>query len=264
MGKINKKLCGTLMIYNGICFDYCYKEAIRCLISLCDYVVVVDCGSTDGTAESLKEFGSPHLEVIYRDKSEWEIMKGREKLAYYTNIAIDRAAELGYEWQINLQADEIISHTDFPAIREAINHPINEGYWSRRINLWANSKYWLNVAYDRLPVGIEIIRLTKTKYHSVGDAQSIDKQDGSWEYLDKIRFWHMGFIRDKYKHVEKIENMLCNIFEMGMDEKVKEMGQEFNPFIHFSREDISPIEEPLPIFIQEWAKQRDEINGIIV
>ncbi len=262
---MSEKLCGTLIIRNGIQFDYCYKEAIRCLISLCDYVVVVDCGSTDGTAESLKEFESPHLEVIYRDKTEWDLMQGRTKLAYFTNIAIDRAKELGYEWQINLQADEVIGERDFPAIRETINSGVSDAFWTRRINLWGNSKWWLDVSDNRKPVGTEIIRLTKTIYHSIDDGQSIAAQHGSWEYLDRVRFWHMGFIRDAHKHIEKIHNMLVNVFQMGMDKNVEAMNGEFNPMgLGFNKEDLKPVTEPLPIFIQEWAQERDKINNFTI
>ncbi len=264
MGKIEQiKLCGTLIIYNGICTDYSYKEAIRCLVSLCDYVVVVDCGSTDGTADSLKEFESPHLEVIYRDKSEWDLMQGRTKLSYFTNIAIDRAKELGYDWQINLQADEIIGEYDFPAIRDAINNPVSDSYWTRRINLWGNSKWWLDVPDGRKPVGDIVIRLTKTKYHSIDDAQSIDAQHGSFDYLDKIRFWHVGFIRDAHKHVEKIRHMLTEVFLLDMDKGVEAMNGEFNPMgMGFTKEDLKPVTEPLPIFIKDWCRERDEINNV--
>ncbi len=62
----------------------------------------------------------------------------------------------------------------------------------------------------------------------------------------------------------KIENMMCNVFGWGMDDKLKSMGQEFDPWKHFSKEDVKPITEPLPKYIQEWAKQRDEMNGIII
>lgn len=259
---MNKKLCGTLIIYEGIKRDYSYMESIECLKALCDMVVVVDCGSQDGTAESLKSIESEKVIVLYREKSEWDIMKGRTKLAYYTNIAIDKAAELGFEWQINLQSDEIIHEDCFDYIRNAISNTLDEGFWARRINLWGDSKNYLNVGYDRLPVGIEIIRLTKTKYKSVDDAQSIDCP-ARWEGLDNIRIYHVGFVRNKYIHTEKIRHMLVDVFEMGgNDPNVEAMNGVFDPWkMGFSKEDVSPISEPLPIIIQEWCKLRDEINA---
>lgn len=257
------KLAGTLIIYNGIIHDYCYIEAIKNLQSFCDFTIVVDCGSTDGTAESLKDIDNENTLVMYRDKREWDLIKGREKLSYYTNIAIDKAAELGYEWQFNLQGDEILHQDCFPHVKTAISIPDVDGYWSKRINLWGNSQHELNVGYDRIPVGTEIIRLTKTKYHSVGDAQSIDYQQSSWAFLDLIRIYHMGFVRNKYVHTKKIKHMLEDIFQMGMDTRIEKMGEVFDCWgCGFAKEDIIPIHESLPDIIQVWAAERDMINQV--
>lgn len=263
---MSNKLCGTLIVYNGLSQDYCYIEAIKCLQSFCDYTIIVDCGSIDGTAESLKEIHNDNTLVIYRDKSEWDLMKGRTKLAYYTNIAIDKAKELGYEWQFNLQADEILHQDCFPIIRSIINITNAESFWSERINMWGNSKHYLEVPDSRKPVGTEIIRLTKTKYNSVDDAQSIDAQVGCIpDFYKDVRIYHLGFIRSKYVHTKKIKHMLTEIFLMDNDKKVEEMGEVFDCWgMGFSKEDVKPITEELPIFIQKWAKERDEINQFTI
>lgn len=261
MGKV--KLAGTLIIYNGISQDYCFLEAIECLQELCDFVIVIDCGSQDGTVEDLKGIGNEKTLVIYRDKREWDIMQGRTKLAYYTNIAIDKAVEMGYEWQINLQSDEIIHETSFTAIRHAISQN-NEGYYLKRINLWGNSQYQLNVPIERSPVNTAVIRLCKTKYHSIDDAESI-LCPANIEYVEQIRIFHVGFVRNKYKHIEKIKHIQDEVFLMNHDTRVDNMPDGFEPLsMGFTKEDLIPVAEPLPKFIQKWAKERDDINGFIL
>jgi len=260
---MGNRIAGTLIVYNGISQDYCYKEALNCLKALCDAVIVVDCGSDDGTQESLMkmmDFDTKTI-VLFRHKSEWDAIKGREKLAYFTNIAINNAKALGYEWQINLQGDEIIHESCFSAIREAIERN-EEGFYLERINLWGNSQHQLNVSQERKPVSTEVIRLCKTKYQSIDDAESI-LCPASTEYIDKIRIYHMGFVRDKHKHIEKIKHIQDEIFLMTHDSRVDNMPNGFEPFsMGFIKEDLIPIKESLPIFIQEWAKERDCINGI--
>lgn len=257
MGK--QTLGGTLFVYNGISNDYCVAEAVASLKALCDEVVLLDAGSTDGTDKLLMSFADDTTKVILLPHEEWEKQKGREKLSYFTNIAI---SYLTTDWNINLQADEVIHEKSFDAIRSAIEEPNCESFWNWRINLWGNSQHLLNVDDSRKPVGDFIIRLAKAKYKSIDDAQSIDAQPANHRYITDIRIYHMGFVRSKYVHTEKIRHMLVDVFLMGgNDPKVEAMGNEFNPWIHFSKEDVVSIQEPLPIFIQEWAKERDKING---
>ncbi len=258
-----KTLGGTLFAYNALSQDYCIESAVESLKALCDEIILVDAGSNDGTADLMMSFADGKTKVVCLPNDEWQKQQGREKLAYFTNIAINL---LSTDWNINLQADEVIHEDSFDAIREAIKQPNAESFWNRRINMWANSKHYLDVPDNRKPVGDVIIRLAKKKYQSIDDAQSIAAQPADADYLDKIRIYHMGFIRSKYVHTKKIKHMLEEVFLMGgNDPKVEAMGEEFNCWgMGFSREDLKPITEELPIFVKDWAKERDLINNFIV
>lgn len=255
-------LGGSLFCYNAIKNDYCLSESVESLKALCDKVVVLDAGSTDGTQELVQSFADEKTTIILCDTNEWESQHGREKLAYFTNKA---KSYLFTDWHFNLQADEVVHENCFDAIREAIEQPNTEGYWMERVNLWGDSQHYLDVPDDRKPVGDIIIRLCKTKYESIGDAQSLHCPSADFSYLEKIRMYHMGFVRNKYVHCEKIRHMLVDIFQMGEnDKRVDDMEGVFDPFVMFSKEDLKPIKESLPIFVQEWAYERDRINNIII
>lgn len=251
-------LGGTLFCYNGIKHDYCLKEAVESLKALSDEVVLLDSGSDDGTAELMQSFADGKTKVICLPNEEWHRQQGKEKLSYFTNLCIE---SLSTDWNFNLQADECLSEHSFDAIRQAIEIPNAESFWVRRIDLWADSKHYLDVTHDRKPVGTEIIRLAKTKYLSIDDAQSLAAQPANWDYYNKIHIFHCGFIRSKYVHTHKIKHMLEDIFLMGNDKKVEVMGDVFDCWgLGFSPEDVKPLNEPLPKFIIEWATKRDEIN----
>ncbi len=257
---MSNTLGGTLFAYNAIKHDYCLAEAIESLKALCDEVVLLDAGSDDGTSKLIQSFADEKTKIICLPNEEWHRHQGREKLAFFTNVAI---ASLSTDWNFNLQADEVIHQDSFSSIRDAIEKPNAESFWVKRIDLYGDSQHYLDVPYNRKPVGTEIIRLAKTKYLSIDDAQSIAAQPADWGYLDMIRIYHCGFIRSKFVHTKKIKHMLEDIFLMGNDQNVEKMGDIFDCWkMGFSKEDVKPIEEELPIYVQQWAKDRDEINGI--
>lgn len=94
---------------NGKTFDYCYAESIKCLKEFCDHVFILDAGSDDDTDKDiLLNLCDDKTTFIRLLPESWHEQHGKEKLNYFTNIAIEAAEKAGYEYQLNLQADEII------------------------------------------------------------------------------------------------------------------------------------------------------------
>jgi glycosyltransferase involved in cell wall biosynthesis len=249
------KLAGTLFVFNGIKYDYNFKESIKCLLEFCDHVYVVDAGSEDGTVEEILSLKTDNLTFIQRDKEEWDSQIGREKLNYFTNIAIKKAQEDGYEWQFNLQADEIVHEKSYKFIRKAISESEN-GFMVSRINLWKSPYFQLVVPQNRKPCSTEIVRLAKTEYRSYDDAESLAVPNVSIKFIHDIVIYHMGFVRDRKIMKDKAIHIQRDIFKVDYDKKLDgidyfEPDRWFNP-----KEDLRPIDEPLPALIKDWAKKR--------
>lgn len=250
-----KQLAGTLFVHDAIRFDYHVKESVQCLLGLCDHVYVVDAGSTDGTVEELIEMAKENkkLTVLFMTKEAWSAQVGREKLNYFSNIAIKRAEEDGYEYQINLQADEIIHENSYDAIRKACDTG-EEGFLCKRINLWKDPYHYLEVEHHRKPCSTEIVRLTKTCYRSYGDAESVAAPFRR-NFTEDIVFYHMGFVRNRVKMIEKSIHMQRDVFLVEPDKKLEGLTK-FKPELWFEDKDLRPITEPLPSLIQQWAYER--------
>lgn len=259
-------LGGTLFIYNAESQDYCWKEAIDCLCDLCDLVVVLDAGSIDSTANDLKRKIEPreNLIKVFCDNHDWEAQKGKEKLNYFTNLALDELLDTGrvsIDYHINLQADECIHEDSFPFIRQAMETGA-EGFLTRRHNLWRDPYHQLNVVQSRKPCSTEIIRLAKPTHRSVGDAESLECQPFSLEFLDKIEIYHMGFVRNPFIMKKKVIAMQEEVFQMGQHDKKLDLAENFQPMDYFNEDDLIQIKKPLPKYVQKWAADRYESSHV--
>lgn len=248
-----KQLAGTIFVHCAQKYDYHIKESIECLIEFCDHVYVVDAGSNDGTTEELLKMNHPKLTVLFLPHEAWNKVQGREKLNYFTNIAIERAEKDGYTYQINLQADEIIHEKSYDAIRKACDTG-EEGFLCKRINLWKDPYHYLEVEHHRKPCSTEIVRLTKTCYRSYGDAESVAAPFRR-NFTEDIVFYHMGFVRNRVKMVEKSIHMQRDVFLVEPDKKLEGLTA-FKPELWFGESDLRPVQEPLPKLIQQWAFER--------
>lgn len=256
---MSKTLGGATFIRNGIQFDYNFKETITCLCELCDHVVVVDAGSRDGTQMLLYKMNLLHanLTVITLNEDDWNEQHGRQKLSYFSNIAL---GALDTDWNFYLQCDEVIHEKSFPFIREAIEDDAVNAYMVRRHNMWKDPYHILNVEQSRKPCSTEVIRLARSQYRCVDDAESLGA-DGvlSIDYLNKIEIYHMGFVRKREVMKAKIINMQEQVFEMAGHDAKLDRQDLFKWDDYFSESDLVPLSsttKTLPKFILEWAKTR--------
>ena len=261
---IKHKLGGASFIHNGIKQDYHYKETIQCLADLCDEVVIVDAGSDDGTYESLidyidqlnKEYdiGYTKIKLLRFTNAEWHAERGREKLSYFSNKAIEA---LNSEYVFYLQMDEILHEDSFQYVHQAIKTG-HEAYFMRRLNLWKTPLMMLNVEQSRKPCSTEVIRLAKSHYRCVDDAESLGVPEVViYGDIDLMTIFHYGFVRHPVKHLVKIKHMLTEVFLFGENDKRAENCDKFEPDRFFDPEkDLVPIPRKLPKFIQAWCKER--------
>lgn len=252
---MSKTLGGSLFIRNGEKYDYCYKEAIQCLLEFCDKVVVCVVPTEDKTSEMVHDIwcdNQSRMKVRMVNDAYWYNMEfqNKHRLSIFTNYAIEM---LDTDYVFNLQGDEVVSPESYPWIRRAIEDG-QEGYLCSRINLWGSPRTQLNVPHHRKPCSTEIVRLAKTCYRAYDDAESLAAPVVD-SFLDKIKIWHMGFVRKREVHPAKIREMQGNIFKCGVDSKLEGM-EVFDPLKWFGPDDLVPIEGELPPLIQRWASER--------
>ncbi len=248
---MSKKLAGTLLIKNGVMYDYCFEAAIKSLQDLCDHVFIAYVESDDNTLEMLNTLADGKTTILSCRKEDWDSHEGRTKLSLFTNVAIEYAQAQGYEYQFNLQSDEVLDPDSFPYIKSAIELG-EEGYYVTRHNLWGSTSHMLNVPQSRKPVSTQVGRLTKTNYRSVDDAESC-LAPCSLDFINQIVIWHCGFIRDNRKHIAKIKEMQKNIFQFDSYDSRADLKEEFDwKDWGFTHDDLISLPKPLPKYLDKW------------
>lgn len=270
-----KTLGGAIFIRNAVQYDYHILESIDCLVAMCDNVVVLDAGSTDGTLSMIMEHikttvGDCNLETLNDDftwsisgkvenkvtlvvmrPEDWNNQHGKEKLALFQNVALER---LQTDYVFLLQGDEVVHEDSFPWIRQAMEDGL-ESYLCHRMNMWGSPDHYLDVPQERKPCSDVVLRLAKRGAMSYGDGESLQCYPTYDKYVEQIKIMHYGFVRSRRVMVDKIINMQQNVFEITPDAKLNGMTL-FNPFAWFSKHDLKKLEFEHPIFIQHWIEKR--------
>lgn len=240
-------LGGVIFCIDCIRYDYCIEESVQCLKELVDELVILDAGSNDGTIELLKKYEDDKTQLVLLDRTEWDKQKGKEKLAYFQNLAL---SFLSTDFYFLLQADEIITEDSFPYIRKAIENPYQDSYLCKRVNLWGDCNHYINVPISRQPCSIVVNRLARTDKKSHGDGESIDAR-ASLEFINKITIVHYGFVRKKEVMKSKVLNMQEAVFGIDHDPKL-DKSEHFDSTLWFKGKDLSIVGFKHPKWIKNW------------
>lgn len=239
-------LYGFTLLRNGIKYDYPFRESLQSLCSLCSSVYIALGQSEDGTEQELNTFSN--IEII---PTTWDenLRKSGIILSQQTNIALEKLrSEKSQEqnaWGFYLQADEVLSETDFPLIRQDIQRAEEAGADAisfRYLHFWRS--------YDRIAIGkrwypqeIRAIKLN-SKSSSYGDAQGFRGQ--TKVYYSDAHIYHYGHVREEEAYQKKLK-------EFGRwwhnDEELKKVVEK--GFKRDRYEESIPYLGKHPAFMQE-------------
>lgn len=248
------KLAGISIAKNAIKYDYCLKESILSMLPVCDIVIVAYVESEDETLDVLLSIDSDKIKILHLTEEDWNVHTNHIRLSYITNIAIEEAERLGYEYVLYVQADEVLHEQSYDVIKLAAQSG-HEGFLINRINLWKTPFLQLNVPQERKPCSTEIIRLAKSKYKAYDDAESLLAP--VTHMINDAFIFHYGFVRKAEIMKDKIKNMQQGVFGMADYDKKLDLCDVFNPDLWFDpAKDLIPIALPTPELMTEWVKVR--------
>ena len=257
-------LSGFVPVRNGIDLDYCFEEAIRSLLPICDEVIACDSDSTDSTRARLAELSvlEPKLRII---NYPWPVLPSPDEverddlkrppgnprmLIKWLNFAREHCR---YDTQITLDADEVLDPRGHQEIRNAISDRIPR--WFRRINFWGTPNW---EAPHGTVCGEKVVKLGPTEYETCSDEP---RPEGEPEIrrlaIDgpNLVIWHLGFLREQKAFLRKSRVMQAALHSC-YDPRLREAEKGDKPWHEYS-----PFPEGKPLLpVNEWSAFPDYIK----
>lgn len=130
-----------------VCQIYNELKSGNLLRFLCDVphwahaIVFYDDGSDDGTYEALLEFqqNAPVGNKVYIIRSDENDFKNEME---HKQHLLDRAIEIGADWIMWLDADEVIEPRGHKEIKALLQNKELDGYAFHQINLWRSDRFY--------------------------------------------------------------------------------------------------------------------------
>ncbi len=243
---------GNICIRNGNELDFCWREAVKSLLPVCDVVSICDGESTDGTQEEIREWmkSEPKIALCVWP---WPNPKGQPE--WYANWINYSREHVKADWQIQLDADEVVHEKSYDEIRQFVQTPGRSGFVTRW-NFWRNHRHTIP---EGECLGKYVIRIAPQNLWLASDGC-----DARGEYASSlavrtgVEIFHYGFIRKREQFFKK-ERLLQDYYFANFDPRLvaAEQGQGNwmdDPIVHSF--DPVPFSGEHPVIMKEWLKER--------
>lgn len=266
---MSKTLGGTVFIRNAIDLDYCIAECLQSMCAVCDRVIVLDAGSTDGTLDLLATVAHSvppgRLKIVH---GEWGPEEERYlRLSRLLNTAKEH---LDTDWYLMMQGDEVLHEDGFEVIRNAVQRRKARAYLMRRLNLWGDLNHCIrfDLPHGDKPTADQVLRLGRIEYltHGDGDHLLVPQDEICREHLDAMPIFHYGFVRDDRKQIKRIQNTPGWFWGPGspVDSRLEGMTEVFDWRKWHPKEHLMPIPKPHPKYSRAWAEEHQKTKTIPV
>ena len=263
-------IAGHLFVRDAIKYDYCVVEAIDSMIPFCDFVLVMDCSSTDGTKDLLLDHFTSNRKVQMVFDQPWDVAAGNGgiRLRMIADKCRAMLKERGVEWQFMLQADEVVHESSYQHILDACRSNKADAYLCRRIDMMWNMDLcmWADVnrySHDKRPMDPDVCRLAKIDKKVIADASDLERHNASRSTFEKIILFHYSMVRDRHKLLDKIIDMHAWYHAQdpwkNTDSRIcdmKKAGVGYDPSSWKTPEFLRPIPMPHPKVANVWVETR--------
>lgn len=246
-------LGGNVCIRNGFALDYCWVEAVKSLLAICDEVVICDCDSEDATRQVINDWSAMETRINVVNFP-WTDPKANTD--WYPEWVNYSRQHLKTDWHIQLDADEVIHEDDHTKIKDAVaNGRIS---FCKRLNFWRNPQ---NLIPEGVCCGTKVLRLAPTNMpipsdYPYGPAEATMRH----AVESDIRIFHYGFLRERsafFRKAKEVQRIWANSYDPRLDAADKAGGNwmEHEGVVPW-KDDLVPYNGTHPEIIKSWLRQR--------
>lgn len=249
-------LGGNVCIRNGFRLDYCWKEAVRSLLPICDKVIVCDCDSDDGTREHIDEW-CRHEPKLIPLNFPWKDPKG--DVTWWPTWVNYAREHLPTDMHIQLDADEVIHEDDYGAIKTAVAS--KSILFCKRLNFWRDSRHLIP---EGVCCGTKVLRIAPTNMPIPSDYPFGPANDTVARAVESnIRIFHYGFLRERhafFRKAREVQRIWVNSYDPRL-EKAESYDGEWSemPGITGWEDSLVDYNGSHPSAIRLWLEERQHV-----
>jgi hypothetical protein len=215
---------GIVCVRNGNKLDYCWQEAVKSLLPVCDNVVIcIGSGGDDDTEKEAREwsFRDPKILICVYD---WPNPKG--DIDFWVNWLQYARQHVPQPYLIQLDGDEVLSENSYEEIEQLKHRPGQFSVWCKRYNFWTNAQSLIPHGYCCSHILVRIspqhVWLPSDGVHAKG-AEAIRMAVNS-----NIEIFHYGFLRKRdawFKKARGLHDMFFGTYDSRLEAAEKYDGQ---------------------------------------
>lgn len=246
-------LGGNVCIRNGFRLDYCWEQAVRSLLPVCDQIILADCDSDDGTRERIDSWAKtePKITVVnfpwtnpVNDVNWWPT---------FLNYA---RQHLSTDMHIQLDADEVIHEQDYELIRNGRDS--KSTLFFQRYNFWRDAQHLIPEGHC---CGTKVLRMAPTNMPLPSDypyepAAATMQQ----AVTSAIKVYHYGFLRHREQFFQKareVQRIWVNDFDprLAAAERYEGNWMTHDGVVPW-KDNLVKFEGTHPSVIHQWLRER--------
>jgi glycosyltransferase involved in cell wall biosynthesis len=249
------KLGGLVCIRNGLELDYCFIEAIKSLLPVCEVVTVCDGESTDGTQGLLRDWmlTEPKINLCVYP---WPEPKGDSD--FWVKWLQYGRMHSPSEFILQLDADEVLSDASYDEISQFKMRSDRFTVRMHRYNFWRDSRHLVPegvcLAHKVIRMGPQDVWLPSDGVHERG-AEWVNAAVDS-----NIRVMHYGFLRDReawFKKAKALQGFFFDSYDPRLAAAEKHEGNWMTmPEITGWENALTEFNGEHPPVMKEWLQKR--------
>jgi glycosyltransferase involved in cell wall biosynthesis len=248
---MKRGISGFVCVRDAVLLDYSIREAVCSLIPCCTEVVVSDGESSDDTRAIVESIGDSRVRIVTYP---WPNPK--RDIHFLTNWLNWTRERLTYDYQVTIDADEIMSESAYPVIARLAEK--RECGLFKRLNFWKNAQH---LAPLNTVCGDYVARCGPSNLYVPSDEPNVRVNPNlrtDAEHHEGLTIFHCGFLRDPKKFLAKSE-AVQEMFFGQCDPRLmefKQSGGDWRERDYFDGAALERFDGRWPVVARDWLEQR--------